>query len=414
MKLSIHLKKKDDTEYYVYVSLFHNGKRTLIATDYIISGKFVQGGKIKNMSKYAEIYNNEVLKYQYRIDRIIAPEMLDVSDIKSIITSNNVDNIEAVDFFEFAEEYISDISRSEDRKGTAYFYGVAIKKFRGYVNRSKYYTFELTSSIINRYIDYLSQSGIGPTTIKNHINSLRIIFNACKNKYNDYDLGILNIKNDPFRLIKISRSESKAGFRALSLTDIRKIIYADFGHIKGDKQRSVLERGRDLYLLSFFLLGINPTDLFNLKKSDYKDGRIVYNRKKTKRRSGGAYISIPVCKQAEELIEKWKGREDDEYLLVFHSMYKGNGLPSFNFTENYALKILHEELGLSIDIKYFSWYSARHTWASIAANECRFSDAEVARALNHQSEHRVTRGYIRPDWSLLDRMNDAVLNIVFN
>jgi hypothetical protein len=58
-------------------------------------------------------------------------------------------------------------------------------------------------------------------------------------------------------------------------------------------------------------------------------------------------------------------------------------------------------------------YSARHTWASIAANECKFTDAEVARALNHQSEHKVTRGYIKPDWSLLDRMSEAVLAEVF-
>jgi integrase len=78
------------------------------------------------------------------------------------------------------------------------------------------------------------------------------------------------------------------------------------------------------------------------------------------------------------------------------------------------LNRIYKQLSLDIEEDSFTWYSARHTWASIAANECHYSDAEVARALNHQSEHKVTRGYIRPDWSLLDRMNEAVLGVVFN
>jgi hypothetical protein len=79
-----------------------------------------------------------------------------------------------------------------------------------------------------------------------------------------------------------------------------------------------------------------------------------------------------------------------------------------------SLSHIYKLLDLSIEKKSFTWYSARHTWASIAANECHFSDAEVARALNHQGEHKVTRGYIRPDWSLLDRMNNEVLDVVYN
>lgn len=33
---------------------------------------------------------------------------------------------------------------------------------------------------------------------------------------------------------------------------------------------------RDMYLLSFYLIGINPTDLFDLTLKDFKNERISY------------------------------------------------------------------------------------------------------------------------------------------
>lgn len=407
MKLSIQVKRKDDTAYYVYVSLFHNGKRALIATDYIIAAKYIKDGKITNMAKYAEVYNNEVMKYQYRINRIVAVDMLSAADVKNIITANAIDPMEMIDFFEFSRDYIESIRKIEERKGTANFYEIGFLRFKRYIGREKYYTFELTSKVVTEYMEALRKEGLKETTISNHTNTIKTLFNACKMRYNDYDLGILNIKNDPFKIVKIAKKESNAGFRALSLEDMRKIALADFSQLRDTKQTAVLERGRDLYMLSFLLLGINPTDMYRLKKTDMVDGRIEYNRKKTKRRDGGAFISVPVCDRAMALIDKYKGKKD--YLLNLNE----RRLPLVNFAENYALKKLHAHLGLDIDIEYFTWYSARHTWASIAANDCHYSDAEVARALNHQSEHKVTRGYIRPDWSLLDRMNEAVLSVVF-
>ena len=148
--------------------------------------------------------------------------------------------------------------------------------------------------------------------------------------------------------------------------------------------------------------------MYNLQKDQLQNGRITYTRCKTQRRTGGAEISVPVCKEAQELMERHKGK--GEYLLDLHDYHnKVEGVVGMMAR---VLSSVHTLLELEIDKNNFTWYSARHTWASIAANDCHFSDAEVARALNHQSEHRVTRGYIRPDWSLLDRMNEAVLAVV--
>lgn len=408
MKLSLHLKPKVGNEYYVFVSLSHQSKRVLISTPYIIGEEYVSKGKIINRTKYAEIYNNEILKYEERLSKVVAPHLLSLKDLKDIITSTRADNTEVVEFFSGAEAHIAKIEANDVRRRTASIYSYNLGSFRRYINREKLYTFEMTRKMMQEYIQAMVAEGKEPKTIANKIAILKSLFYAIRDEYNDYDLGILVVKNDPFRKLQIPQSLSNAGEKALLVEDLRKVINTQLQPGKGYRLY-LLERARDYFLLSFYLLGINPIDMWNLKNEQMSDGRIVYSRRKTQRRIGGSQISIPVSDKALELIQKHRGRNG--YLLDMRDSYE-RVETVVNSVSRY-LGIIYPMLGLTIDKEHFTWYSARHTWASIAANECHFSDAEVARALNHQSEHKVTRGYIRPDWSLLDRMNDAVLSVVF-
>lgn len=407
MKLSLHLKPKVGNEYYVFVSLSHQSKRVLISTPYIIGSEYVSKGKIINRTKYAEIYNNEILKYEERLSKVVAPHLLDLKTVKDIITSSGTDNTEVVEFFSSAEAHIARIESNEARRRTASIYRYNLGSFRRHTKRDKLYTFEITRKMMQEYIQAMVSEGKEPKTIANKIGILKSLFYAIRDEYNDYDLGILVVKNDPFRKLQIPQSMSNAGQKALLVEDLRKVINIQLQPGKGYRLY-LLEKARDYFLLSFYLLGINPVDMWDLKDEQMSGGRIVYTRKKTQRRIGGSQIIIPVSDKALELIQRYKGRNG--YLLDMRDSYER--VESVVAMVSRYLAVMYPMLGLSIDKDNFTWYSARHTWASIAANECHFSDAEVARALNHQSEHKVTRGYIRPDWSLLDRMNDAVLAVV--
>lgn len=44
------------------------------------------------------------------------------------------------------------------------------------------------------------------------------------------------------------------------------------------------ELARDVFMLSFFLVGMNTVDMFNVPYSSRKNGRITYQRSKTKDR----------------------------------------------------------------------------------------------------------------------------------
>lgn len=59
------------------------------------------------------------------------------------------------------------------------------------------------------------------------------------------------------------------------------------------------------------------------------------------------------------------------------------------------------------------YYSARHTWATLAANDAGIDGYTVARCLNHVDERmRVTEMYIRPNWQAVDDAQRKVIDLV--
>ena len=63
-----------------------------------------------------------------------------------------------------------------------------------------------------------------------------------------------------------------------------------------------MEKYRDMFLLGFYLIGINLSDLLELPANAIKHGRIVYRRKKT-----GRLYDIKVEPEALEIINKYHG-----------------------------------------------------------------------------------------------------------
>lgn len=74
------------------------------------------------------------------------------------------------------------------------------------------------------------------------------------------------------------------------------------------------EQYRDLFLLVFYLIGINIGNLLTLKKTDVRNGRIDYYRNKTNK-----LISVKIQPEAAEIIERYAGSGD--YLLNVMDRY---------------------------------------------------------------------------------------------
>lgn len=88
---------------------------------------------------------------------------------------------------------------------------------------------------------------------------------------------------------------------ALPVKDLR--IIRDF------PAEEFCQRYLDVFMLSFYLIGINIGDLLLLRPTDMVGGRIEFSRQKTKKR-----YSIKVEPEAQEIINRWRGKK---YLLCF-------------------------------------------------------------------------------------------------
>ena len=159
------------------------------------------------------------------------------------------------------------------------------------------------------------------------------------------------------------------------------------------------------------LAGINTVDLYGLRKADYHGGVIHYRRAKTmRRRADGAYFEMRVPEIVKPLFEKYASGHDDEWLFNFHQRHTTSD--SFCANVNIGIKKVCESMGMDKSAWYCA-YTFRHTWGTIAQNDCGATISEVAFGMNHSSGHRVTRGYIKldftPAWELNERVIDFIL-----
>lgn len=104
------------------------------------------------------------------------------------------------------------------------------------------------------------------------VNSIAILLRNIRTIFNK---AIDNGKTDfyPFRAFKIKQEETRK--RALTAEQLAWILNLE--------PLPVYEEARDIFMLSFYLIGINLADLLAAKKTSVKNGYLNYRRAKTGR-----------------------------------------------------------------------------------------------------------------------------------
>ena len=234
-----------------------------------------------------------------------------------------------------------------------------------------------------RHLDKDMQPGTPSVNARNvHFRNIRAVMNWAVTE----DLT----RNYPFRHFKMHYEETDK--LSLTLTQLRQLITLPC--------TGFAREYRDIFLLSFCLLGINITDLFLLRHSDYVDGRIHYRRSKT-----GRLYNVKVWPEAAALIEQYRG---ERALLCIADRYQS----SRNYTQH-----INDGLKRLIDQPPFNELStnwARHTYATLAFNELDASRDDVSAALGHKYGSEITAVYINPDIRKVDELNRRMLDLVFS
>lgn len=391
--------KRKDGFYPVYIRVTHKTKLAYIVTDKLVNDSGLsRTGDIED--PYVMQYcSRKIIEYVERLNKVDI-EHWSVRDIVNFLKSGEAD----ISFSDYAREHISRmVQRGQERNARNY--EMALNHLERYAGTTSVMFSQLTSTFVN---DWLETLGTTRRAKEMYPICLRQVFKAGIEKYNDYDNGVIRIKTNPWGKVKIPEADSPEKL-AITPQAARAFFAAP---IPESKMKAPLEEiGRDVAMMVLCLAGINTIDLYNLQKTDYYDGIIHYRRAKTKMfRADKAYIEMRVPSILLPLFDKYATPDDDPFLFSFHKRYHSSD--SLGSNANSGIKKICESMGIKGDDRYCV-YTFRHTWGTVAQNNCGANIADVAFAMNHASSHKVTRGYLRIDFSPAWRLNEKVVDLIF-
>lgn len=399
--------RKEDGTYNIKIRVTHNRLSRYIATPfYADRTDITRTMKLKNQ-KYIDATDDMIRKYR-RICDVMGERLLtmNVDDVVTAIQSDLNDGKFDLDIVDYANQYITSLEQS-GHSGNAKVYKVAINSLIRFVGRDRISIHEITVKFLNDWIRWImdnparGNTKAGTRAPNLYIAQLRAIHNRAKREYNDEDAGLIRIPYSPFAKVDLPRQQA-ARKRAISLDSLRKLAHVSYTKLN-QPGTNRFNLAKDVFLLSFALVGMNAADLFAC--AQYRDGRIIYNRTKTKnRRTDKAEISIKIEPEYKALFDKYRD-ESGERVFKFHRMY--SSVDVFTAAINKGLK----RIGSLIGEDDLEFYAARHTWATIALNDVGIDKFTVHQALNHVDESmRVTDFYIKKSWKPIDEANRKVID----
>ena len=392
--------KRKDGFYPVYIRVIHHKKVAYMPTDKMVNDKGItKTGEIDD-PYVLQFCTNRIVEYMGVLNKVDT-ESWTVKDIVDYLKSGYND----ICFSDYARKHIDRmIDRGQQRNARNY--ELALQHMERFAGTTRIMFSHLTSNFVARWIQSLEQTHRAKEM---YPICMRQVFKAAQLETNDYDNGIIRIKTNPWVKVQIPKADRT---EKLTITPEACREFFSFPLPESKMKLPLMELGRDVAMMVLCLAGINTVDLFNLRREDYHGGIIHYQRAKTKKfRADGAYMEMRVPAIILPLFEKYANKnENDEHLFDFYSRH--TSYDSFSANVNGGIRQVCEAMGMSKDEDYSS-YTFRHTWGTVAQNDCGASISEVAFAMNHSSGHKVTRGYIKLDFTPAWELNEKVVDFIF-
>ncbi len=315
-------------------------------------------------------------------------------------------------FYQFEEQFFNKIAahtvfsclqviaeelEAEGRMGTARPYknlSAALRKFI----KSKALRFEdLTPAFLRQFERSLKLKGLKQTSISIYLRTLRATFNrAIREK-------LVKPEVYPFRDFKIRAGSAQK--IALTKDEILNMLH--YSAAAG----SALKDSINFFVLSYFLRGMNFTDMCKLRWDwNFLDDRLVYTRQKTERSNQQAKtINIAVKDHIAAILRQYA--HNDPYILPV--LEPGLSIKTARHRIhgrlkkiNQDIRLVAERLGIP-DVDKITFYTARHTYATVL----KFSGVsveQISESLGHSSIN-TTKAYLRSFGSEVLDKNDELL-----
>ena len=368
----------------LYINI--NGKRLHFFTDiYISTPDNLQGEKVKRGE-------SNYLEKNLRLGRILAEvsalvyRQQDITILKQQIPvllghKSDTSNMTLV-------EHIIKYSLLKSHKRTRKLYEGTANKVRMFDNIA---TIDKVTRVWLIEFEQFCSKTMSVNGYAIHMRNIRTVFNHLIAE------GVTT--NYPFRKYKIKKERTV--HRALSEEQLKLVKYAD-------TPRFCLEY-RDMFMLSIYLIGINPKDLLHLTPNNVINGRIVYHRFKTNK-----LYNVKIEPEALKILQKYQGEvyllncldRYKDYLDYLHHMNDGLKKLGMKYVEGKG----YVE-GTRAICPELTSYWARHTWATVAYN-IGISKDVISQALGHSNGVQVTDIYIEYDLEKVDEANRRVIDYI--
>ena len=399
----------------LYMVIYNNGTAAQIATGLMLHKNEFEAGKVVGVpmaGKLTQMLCIKRAKLQLDIEELAVNgyevDKMKAAEIKKAVMAkrgndgedgngegNGTGNETA--FGTFAEKFIARRGKEKTRQ----VYEMTLRKMGEYCDVGRLRFADISVGWLRDFEQWLGAT-CSVNTRGIHLRNIRAVMNAA------IDEGVVPADLYPFRRFKIKKEETMK--RSLSVGDLRRL--RDYP-CEGWQRKYV-----DVFMLSFYLAGINLVDLMGLPPLG-ADGVIRYRRSKT-----GVLCQLSVPPEARAIIERYRG---ERHLLWFGERLKPGAegwhdwLHRFNEglqkvgPSGYMYVRRKGQCGGKQRVKVYNAlfpeltsYWARHTWATLAA-EIDVPDAVIDAALGHRSPCRMADIYIRRDARKVD---EAVRRVI--
>ena len=180
------------------------------------------------------------------------------AEVRDQIIASLEPDCEFIDFIPFSQSVVEQTTKAK----TAEWYKSAIDLLCWFYNRKKIDVRDITAAQMSALKEKLAIAGpsgrpLSPGAISNYLRAIRALHNKAKKHYNNEDYDIIRIPGDPFSKVKIP--QYRRARKSLSVQDIKRIRDGNFSTGRANM-------ARDVFMIMFYMMGININDLYNLIK----------------------------------------------------------------------------------------------------------------------------------------------------
>ena len=315
----------------------------------------------------------------------------------SSLISAKTSQVKAKTVEEFYNELIKHYQET-DKLGNARTYKYYLGSIIRFCGKTDMLFSDIDVNWLKKYEQWLISNKCTEVTIS-------FVFRTLRSAYNKAIEAKCAFKsNYPFTEYKVSKFDVSTQKRAIPKDAIKEVMTVDLS-----KEKSIIQFSRDIFIFSYLCGGINFSDIAGLKLINLINNKLVYIRKKTKKK-----ITIPLSDEAIKIIQKYaadKSKTSDYIFPILDDaihkteIQKHNRIHKILGKVNPSLKIIAKLTGINVNL---TTYVARHSYATVLKRS-GVNIALISETLGH-SDIATTQIYL--DSFESSQIDEAMKNLL--